>query len=590
MKRYFLLLVSIIVYLNVSGQTASMFNYQAVIRDASGLAMVDQPVVVRISIIQGVLPGVPVYIETFSTTTSSFGVINLAVGNGNVQSGDFSTIDWTTGTYFLGVELSTNGGSSFIDMGTSQLLSVPFSNFANLAQNVTDSLWGRSGSNIYNVNSGKVGIGNQNPPAKLVVQGDATMQDIEPLFEVKDRTGASVFVVYQDSVRIYVDDDPAKANKGTFAVSGRNSAKMFTNNYLIVRPDSTRIFTGDDQTGFGVESIGTTSNTSYLRLTPENYFVGSNSGQMLTSGVYNSTFGYEAGKGLTSGFGNVFMGFQAGKVTSSGYRNVFVGSGAGENNTIGLENNFIGFNAGRDNTIGDGNIFIGMYCGLFNTEGYYNTFVGRNSGFQNRLGNFNVFLGSEAGYSNRTGDYLTLIGPFSGVADTNFNYSSALGYGSTISADYQVRIGNFSTTSIGGAVDWTTVSDKRFKNNIQDNVPGLDFILKLKPVTYNLDASKLSSFLNIPDSARNIESEMQKSSILQTGFLAQDVEQTAKEIGFSFSGVDTPKNEKDIYGIRYAEFTVPLVKAVQEQNQMILQLKNQIELLQKEIELLKSNK
>lgn len=590
MKRNIIMLLFICLNLSILAQSPSFFNYQAVVRDNSGNPIVNQLVNVKLHIIFQSSTGSILYSEQHNQTTNSYGLLQLTAGLGSPLYGNFSSIDWSAGIYFLKVEISTNGGVSYVDMGTNQLLSVPYSNFSQLAQSVADSLWGRIGVNIYNVNSGKVGIGNQNPPAKLVVQGDVSMLDIEPLFEVKDKLGNTVFVVYPDSVRIFVNDDNSRANKGTFAVSGRNTSKNFTHNYFLVRPDSTRIYTGDDAAGFGVENIGTISSTSYLKLTPENYFIGANSGQILTTGLYNSTFGFKAGENLTSGFGNVFMGFEAGKANSTGYRNVFVGSGAGENNTIGLENNFIGFNAGRDNTIGDGNIFIGMYCGLFNTEGYYNTFMGRNAGFQNSLGNFNVFIGSSSGSNNTMGDYLTIIGPTANVADTNFNYSTAIGYAASITADHQVRIGTFSTTSIGGSVDWTVVSDKRFKNNIQENVPGLDFILKLKPVTYNLDAAKLSSHFNLPDSLRNKEIENQKSFELQTGFLAQDVEDIAKQIGYSFSGIDKPKNDKDIYGIRYAEFTVPLVKAVQEQNQMILQLQNQIKQLQEEIGALKSNK
>jgi len=58
--------------------------------------------------------------------------------------------------------------------------------------------------------------------------------------------------------------------------------------------------------------------------------------------------------------------------------------------------------------------------------------------------------------------------------------------------------------------------------------------------------------------------------------LAQDVEQAAISVGYDFSGVDKPKNKEDFYGLRYAEFVVPLVKAVQEQQEIIEQLKNEI--------------
>jgi trimeric autotransporter adhesin len=82
------------------------------------------------------------------------------------------------------------------------------------------------------------------------------------------------------------------------------------------------------------------------------------------------------------------------------------------------------------------------------------------------------------------------------------------------------------------------------------------------------------------------DAEALKSQIRYSGFLAQEVEAAAKSAGYDFSGVDGPKNNNDIYGLRYAEFVVPLVKAVQEQQQMLEAQQKTIELLQKQIKLL----
>ena len=68
----------------------------------------------------------------------------------------------------------------------------------------------------------------------------------------------------------------------------------------------------------------------------------------------------------------------------------------------------------------------------------------------------------------------------------------------------------------------------------------------------------------------------------------QEVERAAQESGFIFSGVDAPDNTGDLYGLRYAEFVVPLVKAVQEQQAIIDQLKARIEELEKEVSRLKA--
>jgi hypothetical protein len=135
----------------------------------------------------------------------------------------------------------------------------------------------------------------------------------------------------------------------------------------------------------------------------------------------------------------------------------------------------------------------------------------------------------------------------------------------SITANNQVRIGNTNVLSIGGYAGWTTLpSDKRFKKNIVENVPGLTFILKLRPITYNIDMDAMAKYLQTPYGMQMKDFDNSKGSMLQTGFVAQEVESAANEIGFDFCGIDKPKNKDDFYGIRYAEFTVPLVKAVQE--------------------------
>jgi len=68
-----------------------------------------------------------------------------------------------------------------------------------------------------------------------------------------------------------------------------------------------------------------------------------------------------------------------------------------------------------------------------------------------------------------------------------------------------------------------------------------------------------------------------------SGFVAQDVEKAANEIGYEFSGVDKAKSDSDLYGLRYSEFVVPMVKAMQEQQAQIELLKKQNEALQKAI-------
>ncbi len=218
-------------------------------------------------------------------------------------------------------------------------------------------------------------------------------------------------------------------------------------------------------------------------------------------------------------------------------------------------------------------------------------FMGTDAGFTNTTGGYNVYIGESAFSSVSAGNHNVAIGASATSSSSSVENSVAIGYNAFAPANYTARIGNSLMTSIGGYADWTNVSDKRLKKDIQENVPGLNFIMKLKPVTYHLDMDAIAKMNGTPDSLRSRNAEMSKGNILETGFLAQDVEKAANEIGFNFSGVDKPKNDKDIYGLRYATFVVPLVKAVQEQQQTIEQLKQEIDLLKeqnKKIELLEA--
>jgi galactitol-specific phosphotransferase system IIB component len=168
-------------------------------------------------------------------------------------------------------------------------------------------------------------------------------------------------------------------------------------------------------------------------------------------------------------------------------------------------------------------------------------------------------------------------------AGESYTNSTGIGYNAQPGASNTVRIGDGFVTSIGGYAAWTNLSDGRFKTNVKENVAGIDFIMKLRPVTYNLDMNAIAKFNNTPDSLRLPESEKLKGTEIQIGFIAQEVEQAAQSLGFDFHGVDKPKNETSHYGLRYAEFVVPMVKAMQEQQVVIVQLKQENEELKQQI-------
>lgn len=137
MKRILLSLVAVAtISLNSFGQAPEGFKYQAVVRDAGNTIINNQAVGVQMTIQQGSIGGTTVYQETFAPTTNTFGLVNLEIGTGSVVSGNFSTIDWDNGPYFIETAIDVTGGVSYTVMGTSQLMSVPYALHANTAENV----------------------------------------------------------------------------------------------------------------------------------------------------------------------------------------------------------------------------------------------------------------------------------------------------------------------------------------------------------------------------------------------------------------------------------------------------------------------
>ncbi len=136
MKKLFTILFSIsILAQNLWAQSPEAFKYQSVIRNATGQVIQNQKISLRLSILQGTATGTSVYVETQAPTTNEFGLVSLEIGKGTLVSGNFSTIAWGTNSYFLQTELDLAGGSAYVLLGSTQLLSVPYALYAKTAGN-----------------------------------------------------------------------------------------------------------------------------------------------------------------------------------------------------------------------------------------------------------------------------------------------------------------------------------------------------------------------------------------------------------------------------------------------------------------------
>jgi len=128
MKKLYTLLALVLTLITFA-QAPQGFNYQATVRNSTGVLIVNQNVNFKFNIMLNSATSLPVFSETHLAPTDDLGQVNLIIGSGTATTGTFSTINWGTGNYYLGIELNT--GSGYVAMGTTQLLSVPYALYAN---------------------------------------------------------------------------------------------------------------------------------------------------------------------------------------------------------------------------------------------------------------------------------------------------------------------------------------------------------------------------------------------------------------------------------------------------------------------------
>ncbi len=306
--------------------------------------------------------------------------------------------------------------------------------------------------------NGSVGVGTDSPAGKLGVETESTWSDEVPLFEVKNKDGIPVFAVYNNGVKILIEDDLiTKGPKGGFAIGGfdRTKGAVSTVDFMRITPDSIRFNINNEPSkgpkgGFAIGGFDRTKgvvNEDFMYITPQssdagryNAFIGYRAGYNNT-GNYNSFMGYYAGYNNTSGSYNTLLGYQAGfsnqtgsnnvligyKAGYKGDQNVFIGNNTGRSNTTGNSNVAIGYQSGFNNSTGSNNVFIGNQCGWYNTSGSNNTFIGWKTGLHNEDGTRNVFLGESAGSANRSGSNNVFLGFEAGRSNLTGNSNVFIG-------------------------------------------------------------------------------------------------------------------------------------------------------------------
>ena len=303
-------------------------------------------------------------------------------------------------------------------------------------------------------------------------------------------------------------------------------------------------------------------------------------------------------KALTNNNPTLFSDFFG---TGNGIWNTAIGNYAMASNTTGYSNTAVGLNALYHNINGSDNTAIGISALFNNQDGFGNIAIGRYALFNNILGNTNTAIGYNADNDVSTSSNNTIVGANAHISN-NASTSTVIGYGATTNINNVIVLGTLGTAQIGGYATWSIFSDGRFKTNVNEDVKGIDFIMRLRPVTYHMNVRELYKFWGTspynngketPD-AKTVsfidDAITKKEAITMTGFIAQEVEKAAIESHYNFDGVIKPQHDKDHYRIAYEEFVVPLVKAVQEQQQIIEDLKKEMAEMKKEWDIQKMKK
>ena len=277
---------------------------------------------------------------------------------------------------------------------------------------------------------------------------------------------------------------------------------------------------------------------------PANNFIGTTDAQDLRIRRANQWAGTIASS-VTS------FGAQAGRLNTS-TNNVFFGSNAGELSSNAASSNMVAIGHQAMGAAGAQNVSQSVAIGSFAMQSPTATATS------------NVVIGHQAGPTLSTSNNV-IIGQ---GASSGFASCIVIGQGAASTANNHIRIGNSQTLATTPA-SWTVISDRRAKSDIKDSPLGLDFIKKLRPVSYfkNNDENKKTEY----------------------GFIAQEVEASLKKVGDNNNGV-IYKDPEGNYGMRYNDIIPITVKAIQEQQILIEKLIKDNELLMKRLELIENSK
>ena len=203
----------------VHAQVPQKFNYQGIARDAKGNPLANKQLGLKISVLSAQDATQAEYEETQVVTTNEFGLYTLQIGNGTAVTGTMKTVKWDTGNKYISVGIDPNGGSNYVNAGTTQLLSVPYAiysdmagtagNAANSTRATNNYIEKTNGSGVANStsllydNGTNIGLGTITPSAKFHISNTVAAVQEHLRMQNLSATGAGRFTMYNDGASSY---------------------------------------------------------------------------------------------------------------------------------------------------------------------------------------------------------------------------------------------------------------------------------------------------------------------------------------------------------------------------------------------------
>lgn len=227
MKKYICFILGLMtITFMANAQAPQAIPYQGVARNASGSIIASHAISLRISIHDLTATGPVVLSENHSVTTTALGLFNLDIGTGTQLTGTLAGINWGSGAKYIQVEMDALGGSTYVDMGTAQLNSVPYALYAGKAASLPDGTengntihWNGTewvADNSITNNGLNVGIGTSTPGTKLDINGDMGLRSADIIIAATSNYALDVYTDKQSVYRL-LQNQPGV---GDFGISG----------------------------------------------------------------------------------------------------------------------------------------------------------------------------------------------------------------------------------------------------------------------------------------------------------------------------------------------------------------------------------